>query len=156
MLVFRKTEITPIFLHEFNLPSQFLRQPQVVGIKERDIFARRNLNRPVPRDRSTAVPLVAHHLYARVSRRVFQRDFITAVRGAVVHDEHLPVCVRLREHRLDRLHDEAGAIVVGRDDGDKRGHKNTFEPKVEKTVSMDYESARFPPAQWMCRVLFMK
>ncbi len=94
-----------------ELALELPRCPGVVGVEERDALGRRLGRAAIARGRDAGVGLADQ----ADGRAEAADDVGRRVRRAVVDDDALGDRVRLREHALDRVGDERGA-VVHRDD----------------------------------------
>ena len=106
--------------HEAELALELLRHPVIVGVEVGDEAAARVLEGSVAGLGSAAVLGLSKNAEARVAGGVGVGHRRGAVRGAVVHEDGLPVRHRLRDERVQGL----GKIllaVVERDDHAHQG-----------------------------------
>src|SRR5512143_2375802 len=98
-----------------DLDLEFLRQPQVVCIEERDDLAVCRLQGGIACSRRTRV-LLPDRAYPRAELGENRRCF---VRGTVVDYDDLERPIRLIERALERLAQITRAVVDGHDDRDE-------------------------------------
>ncbi len=93
----------------------------VVAVEEQDVVAGRLLPSGVAGPAQADVLGQVQHPHPGVAGGVLVEDRAAAVGGAVVHGDHFEVAVRLGEHRVETLAQEALHLVDGDDDAEA-GH----------------------------------
>ena len=94
-------------------------QIDVVGIKERDIPAPREIDAEARRGTAAAIGLGAK-ADARIGKRFHDRARIVA--RTVIAEDDLDILTALREHGTDRVAHDVGAVVNRNDHGEERVH----------------------------------
>ena len=111
----------------FNLFFEFLRDPEIVCIEERDEITFGLGDSAVPGDGGSLV-LLADVVDAAAKR--FE-DIFRVISGSVIHDDHVLGEKRLGQHTLNGLWKEYCRIVRRYDDTDSR-FVHGSAPKVQK------------------------
>src|SRR5262245_34366831 len=104
-------------LDEFQLRGEFMRKPDVVGIKEADPLAAGVFDGKVARFAETGASRRSDVADARVA--IGLSDLSTRVGRVVVPKDNLPVGKRLRSDAIDRFAKVFRAVVAVHDDTDR-------------------------------------
>ena len=113
-LVARIGEVVSMLLHECNLPLQLLGHPQIIAVKEGNPPALRLAKGAVSAHRCAAVHRISQKADSGIRQKRPQHP-ARIVRGAIIHDDQLPIRVGLPLNRRNGIRDILRR-VVGRHD----------------------------------------
>src|SRR4051812_47488613 len=99
-------------------PLQARRENAVIRLHDLDVASlRRNLSqRPVIVSNLAHEFRIASDAYSGIAPGIFSRDLSRAIRALIIYQQVFEVRIRLSEHALDALAEEAGSVVERRDD----------------------------------------